>query len=434
MVALLLTACGAPDPRHPSSDLASVHVQLSEGGMESEVLRPSVRTIALTRPLVLHGAWRGDLPLAYRTGAELDDTRYELDDAATRLSFGSNELAEDASAPYMHVSEERVELALHWYPDLPGESVLEVVTTLPPAMRLFCSGEPLSAGRSWRLPAHAHAALVGIAQPGASNAGRVTLAFDEGWMDDELARELTHFAARAVELYRVELGDTRRERFTVVLPPRQGVAYWTEGLIVVPQYFAGYAEPQSEGRDDVSDDLRLEMQTRDLALDPDPAALEHRSAPAEAGGDAAQLRMALAHEIAHEHWHGYPTVGGWLHVDEALATYSAWRALPESERDELMVHAARALMVSQLRPDAPWTDTERHDLDAYYIGPLFFGALANTFGRARLHEMLRQLVVEHRREPMTEERFLAALERGLGVQARELFREWSRTVAYERER
>ncbi|MCA9610050.1 MAG: hypothetical protein KC619_30850 [Myxococcales bacterium] len=424
IASLLLAACGAGSPvAHPREPPpARMTVALSEGRVDGELVGVSLRSTRLFPPLVVRNAWRDDAAVPYLVRADQGLVYFDFEDIATRIRFGAEDLA-DPRSPYLHVSEERVELTGGaWFPVPDAPIFLEVRAELPRSMRILCTGEPDGDGR-WRIPRGTPIAVIGIADARELRAGRVALVYDDGWLDEVVAQDLATLASRARATFDEAFGPTERGRLTIAMPPREGAGYWTHGLLVVPQYYAGYGQTTAAMPEPPSDAPSLAIDV--AGLTPESAAGSSAlTAPDEPPLEEVESwrRHAIVHEVAHEHWHDFPEVDGWLRLDEALAEYAVLLVLEGADRERALTHHVASLLTAVLLPDpvqGAW------DPEAYDRGPLFLLALERATGRERLHGFLRSLRRRRARGPVSEEAFLTTLEAELGPEALALFAEWS---------
>ena len=433
----VLGACASPGPGPESPgdpDAARLVVSLREGSLSGEI-RASMplREVVLDPPVRLVGVLGTDGPVPFAPSSSHDrpGQRFELGPARgpVRLRFAAFDIADPASH-YLHVSEERVELAgWRWYPD-PGTSVvLEVEADLPVTMHILCSGRELERGRSWELAAGQRFAVVGIANAEEASArgerGSVSLFSEPLYLPRSDARALAEQAVEALDTYSEAFGPVERERFTIAMPPRLGGGYWTDGLLVVGQYYAGYEDP-GEASDEAAT-LRPDVSSLVFDADdlPDPATAASSARPASWG--LAELvswrRHAVVHEVAHQWWHDLPVVRGWLSLDEGLSEYSVLLVVDALGRERALMQHVSTLIAAVFRPEL-YAGAAR-DPDAYDRSPMFFLRLERELGRERVFAFLRRLHEAHQVEALTEAEFERLLVDSLGAVALQTLEEWS---------
>lgn len=445
----LAVGCGAPRGRVRGAAAApppaSLRLSLREGRLEGEL-----RAVGPVEPFILQEPARvlsieGPAgPIGYRTDPRWASASI-IDVAPTRsaltVRFAADGL-DEAMRQQSHVSVERVELGgWYWYPALATSLMVEVTSALPPSMRLLGSGVRRRDGR-WYVAPGERFALVGIAEPGELRAERARIVYDAGWLDGEDARDLVERASDAVTAFERAFGPAGRRALTIAMPPREGGGYWTDGLLVIGQYYAGYGrddddrEPEPIGARGSGSTVEPGL-TVESGLTVEPGLGVAPGSGVEAGlassGYGARSveempldevrtwrRYAVVHEVAHEWWHGYPEIAGWLSLDEGLAQYAVLMVADEEMREQALAHHVRSMIDDALHPGrrAPGWNT-----DAYDRSPLYFLALEHTFGAARLQAFLRAIREAQASLALDEPTFRRLLRERLGPRAVELLDE-----------
>lgn len=149
--------------------------------------------------------------------------------------------------------------------------------------------------------------------------------------------------------------------------------------------------------------------------------------------------FVIVHETAHQWWYSLvgndQTLDPWM--DEALAQFATALFIRDLEGEASFEAAMEAYLAQYTRFLALATGLDRpiglpasaYDATAYYYlvyqkGPLFFGALADTYGLEAVLAALRDYFAAYRYRIAEPADMLASFERSLGADLDDVFAEW----------